>query len=415
MIPSIIRIKGDRLPDSPGVYLMKDAAGQVMYVGKAVSLKRRVSSYFERPHDQRKSDMIGRICEIDYIQTPTAIEALILEANLIKHFWPRFNVLEKDNKSFLYLVITREEFPKPLLVRGQDLDERARKTYKVIFGPYTNAGSLRAALEILRKIFPWSTCKPGQKRPCFYVHLRQCPGVCVNAIDRKTYGEIIRDFISFFSGHKEKIIRAYRRNMKAAAKARRFEEAASLRDKIHALEHIQDVAVIKRDHESVGVEFPVNLFGRIEGYDVSNISGTSSVASMIVFENGAPNKTEYRKFRIKTIRGANDVASLREVLTRRFRRESWRRPDLILIDGGLAQVHAAESVIRKLDLPLPVVGIAKGSERKRNDLICSAGHQELCELCAPYLDLLIRVRDEAHRFAISYHRNLRGRRSIGRG
>jgi excinuclease ABC subunit C len=152
----------------------------------------------------------------------------------------------------------------------------------------------------------------------------------------------------------------------------------------------------------------VNLFGRIEGYDISNISGTSSVASMVVFENGAPAKAEYRKFRIKSVIGPNDVASIRETLMRRFR-NSWRKPDLLLIDGGLPQVHAAESVVHELGLGLPVVGIAKGPERKRDDLICSRNNLELCRLCEQYKDILVRVRDEAHRFAIAYHRRLRGR------
>lgn len=414
MIPAIVKVKNNDLPDTPGVYLMKDAGGKVIYVGKATSLKRRVSSYFQRPHDARIDEMVHLIRRIDYIQKPTAIEALILEANLIKYYWPKYNVMQKDNKSFLYLVITKEDFPRPLLIRGTQLDEESAKKYKAVFGPYTSPKSLRAALDLLRKVFPWSTCEPGRKRPCFYVHLKQCPGVCVNLADKKTYNKTIRDLIKFFEGKKDDLLKQYRREMKAAAKEKRFEDAAELRNKISFLEHIRDVAILKREDADVDKikmgEAAVNLFGRIEGYDISNISGTSTVASMVVFENGAPAKSEYRKFRIKTVTGSNDVAAIRETLMRRFR-NPWRHPDLLLIDGGLPQVNAAETVVHQLNLGLPVIGIAKGPERKRNDLICSKQNLELCHLCEQYKDLLVQVRDEAHRFAIKYHRKVRGMRT----
>ncbi len=427
MLPTHLKVKNGELPETPGVYLMKDEHGTILYVGKAVSLKRRVLQYFTRPHGRHIEEMLQHLKEIDYIEQPTAIEALILEANLIKHYLPKYNIEQKDNKTFLYLVITKEDFPKPLLMRGQDLPDDSAKRFKAVFGPYTSGASLRAALDIVRKVFPWSMCEPGQKRACFYVHLKQCPGVCVNAIDKKSYSKTIRDLISFFSGHKEELLRKYKREMKAAAKDLRFEEAAALQKKVFFLEHIQDVAVLKReDDRGIGARYTVptqgvvNLFGRIEGYDISNISGTFSVASMVVFENGAPAKAEYRKFRIKTVVGANDVASLREVITRRFRHDSssnspsvggrnWRRPDLLLIDGGLPQVYAVEATLKELNVNIPVIGIAKGPERKRNDLICSPINQELCDLCKKHQTLLEKVRDEAHRFAITYHRKVRGR------
>lgn len=412
MIPPTIKIKNHTLPDTPGVYLMKDEAGTVIYVGKATSLKRRVRQHFERPHNALIAEMTKIVSRIDYIEKPTVLEALILEANLIKYYWPKYNVKDKDDRSFLYLVVTKEDFPKPLIVRGSDLDEASSKKYSAIFGPYTSSRSLRAALDLVRRVFPWSTCEPGQKRPCFYVHLKQCPGVCVNAIEKTAYRKIMRDLIKFFAGKKNTLLVSYRRSMKRAAKEKLFEEAAIWRNKIYFLEHIQDVAILKREDDDVDKiklgETAVNIFGRIEGYDISNISGTSSVASMVVFENGAPAKAEYRKFRIKSVVGSNDVASLRETLMRRFR-NSWRKPDLLLIDGGWPQVHAAERVVRQLGLGLPVIGIAKGVERKRNDLICSPQNLELCHICEKYLDLLVAVRDEAHRFAIAYHRQVRGR------
>jgi excinuclease ABC subunit C len=236
--------------------------------------------------------------------------------------------------------------------------------------------------------------------------------VCISAVDKKTYQKGIRDLIKFFEGKKDDLLKQFRREMKLAAKEKRFEEAANLRNKIYFLEHIQDVAVLKREDADVDRikmgEAAVNLFGRIEGYDISHVSGTSQVASMVVFENGAPAKAEYRKFRIRSVVGSNDVAALREAITRRFR-NTWRRPDLLLIDGGLPQVHAVEEAVHELGIGIPVIGIAKGPERKRNDLICSKRNMELCQLCEQYADLLVAVRDEAHRFAVAYHRKVRSR------
>ncbi len=416
MFPAYVKIKNDELPDSPGVYLMKNEEGKIIYVGKATSLKRRVSSYFQRPQDARISQMVSEIREIDYIQKPTAIEALILEANLIKYYFPPYNIKEKDNKSFLYLVITNEEFPKPLLVRGKDLGEDSSKKYKAVFGPYTSPRSLRAALDLIRKAFQWSTCESGQSRACFYYHLKLCPGVCIGAISKKDYAKIIRDLIKFFDGKKDDLLKQYHKEMKAASKKEEFEEAAAIRNKIFFLEHIQDIAVLKREDEDVDKiregEAPVNVFGRIEGYDISNISGTSTVSSMVVFENGAPAKTEYRKFRIRTVKGSNDVASMKETLTRRFRND-WRHPDLILIDGGWPQVNAAIEVIHQFDLGIPVVGLAKGPDRDKDELICNQNNLEICAVCERHKAILVAVRDEAHRFAITYHRKVRGRRMLG--
>ncbi|RIL01230.1 hypothetical protein DCC77_01685 [Candidatus Uhrbacteria bacterium] len=410
MIPKTVRIKGKTLPDTPGVYLMKDAKGKVMYVGKASSLNKRVNQYFQKAHDARIEDMVRQIRSIEYIQRDTALEALILEANLIKFYWPPYNVLGKDNKSFLYLAITKEEYPRPIFVRGHDLGEDASKTYKAVFGPYTSPRSLRAALDVLRKVFAWTSCTPGMKRPCFYYHLKQCPGVCIGVADKESYQKTIRDLIRFFEGKKDVLLRDFRKHMRRAAKEHRFEEAAAYRNKIFFLEHIQDVAILKREHEAVDKilegETSVNIFGRIEGYDVSNISGTSTVASMVVFEQGAPAKSEYRKFRIRSVRGSDDIASLRETLIRRFRNR-WKHPDIILIDGGKGQVNIATSVLRHLNLAIPVIGMAKGRTRKKTDLVCDDTNLELCKLCQKYLNLFIQVRDEAHRFAIAYHRKVR--------
>ena len=412
-------------PETPGVYIMKDAAGRVLYVGKAGNLRRRVSSYFERPHDVRIQTLVTKIAHIDFEQKDTALEALIREAELIKTIVPPFNVREKDDKSFLYFEITREKFPRVLLVRGSGVANEGRGGVKssvgggVVqgkrFGPFTSASSAREALRILRRIFPWSTHDPDEigtmKRPCFNYEIGLCPGTCVGAI---THGDYIKniDWLElFFEGKKVRIIRALEKDMKAAAKNQEFERAESLRRQMFALKHIQDTALIS-DNEvlmargvGTGTGSALKDGYRIEGYDISNISGTSAVGSMVVFVDGEPDKNEYRKFKIRSIFQPNDVGMLKEVLERRFARTDWPMPDLVLVDGGLAQVNTARRVLLRAGIKIPIVGIAKGPRRDRNDIIglVPKGVQKT---------ILIKVRDEAHRFAIGYHRALRRVRAL---
>ncbi len=407
-------------PDTPGVYLMKDGDGRVLYVGKAGNLKRRVSSYFLRPHDARLERLVSEIRSIDYRETDTAIEALILEAELIKKLSPPFNVREKDDKSFLYVEIAKGKFPRVLLVRGRDAENGAR------FGPFTSASSIREALKILRRIFPWSNHTEKQEarskkqgaektRPCFEYELGLCPGTCVHAISQSDYRKNINNLKLFLGGEKKKVVRNLEKEMAAASKHLEFEKAEKLRRRMFALQHIHDVALINESEiENWKLEIG-NSAKRIEGYDISNISGTSAVGSMVVFENGEPDKNEYRKFKIRTVVGSNDVGMLKEVLHRRFIRatpgsatgkDNWPLPNLILIDGGRGQVSAAKAVLLETMLKIPVIGIAKGAKRKRNDII---------GFVPTWTDkkTLVRVRDEAHRFAIGYHKKVRGREFIG--
>lgn len=383
---------------------MKDSAGKILYVGKAGNLRRRVSSYFERPHDVRIQTLVRHIAAIDHRDTDTAIEALILEAELIRKNLPPFNVKEKDDKSFLYIEITKEKFPRVLLVRGKDItgedDKQGRR-----FGPFTSASNAREALRVLRKIFPWSTHDPKKigtfKRPCFDYEIGLCPGTCIGTISRTDYLKNIARLKLFLQGKKTRVIRSLERDMTVAGKKLAFERAAKLRGQVFALKHIEDTAFIS-DSEIVMPKtgaLPAHSF-RIEGYDISNISGTSAVGSMVVFENGKPDKNEYRKFKIRTVVGSNDVGMLTEVLTRRFKRTDWPMPDLVLIDGGLPQTNAAYRTMRSAGAKIPIVGLAKGPERKRNDIIGAVPK-------SVSLRTLIQVRDEAHRFAISYHKALR--------
>ncbi len=399
---------------------MHDAKGLLLYVGKAANLNRRVTSYFTRPHDSRIQAMVQQIARIEYEETGTAIEALIREAALIKERMPPYNVKDKDNKSFLHVVITKEEFPRVLLARGKDLHEnvlneqKEKVPAKKVFGPFTSASNIREALRIIRRLFPYSTHTPSQihlgSRPCFDCQIGLCPGVCAGVVSKKEYQKTIKHLILFLEGKKARIVKALEKDMVKASKKQEYEAATYLRGKIFALQHIQDVALISDteivdpnnpdsggDKASRGL--PAKKGYRIEGYDISNISGTSSVGSMVVFVNGQPDKNEYRKFKIKSVEGPDDFAMMEEVLTRRFRND-WPLPDLVLVDGGKGQVSMAKRVVRQFNLKIPVIGLAKGPERKRNDIIGIAP-------AGISLATLIKVRDEAHRFAIGYHKSLR--------
>lgn len=436
MIPASLRIKNGQLPDSPGVYFYYDAAGTLLYIGKATSLKKRVGSYFAKAHDARIEELVRSIARIDYIETPTVIEALVLEANQIKAHQPPFNILQRDDKSFLYLCVTNEDFPQPVLLRGWDLERmgiqpfsrtlsvKARRKFLAVFGPYVSGRSLRMALDMIRKTIPWSTCAPSADgRPCFDAQIGKCPGVCSGTMTKKAYRAIMRQFVLFFSGKKEQLLRQLTRDMVRAAREKRFEDAARLRNRVFALEHIQDVALITKDDMpripvvARGAGF-IDVNGRIEAYDIAHISGTSNAASMAVFVQGKPQKSSYRKFRIKGFEGANDVAAMQEVLRRRLQRnarspEAWPLPDLMIIDGGELQIAAVQEVLDALKVRVPIIGIAKGFDRKQDRLVYDETNEALRRIAAHEKDLLAAVRDEAHRFAGAYHRVLRSRRSLG--
>lgn len=391
------------LPESPGVYIFRDARGRALYVGKAANIRRRVKSYFQKSQDNKIEKLLAETKKIDYEKTDTAIEALILEAELIKKLKPPFNSREKDDKSFLYVDITKDEFPQVILSRGRaappkNLDKR--------YGPFTTASHIREALRIIRRIFPFSIHEKEKvgvmKRPCFDYEIGLCPGTCIGSADRREYLKDIKNIKLLFEGKKKRILASLEKEMKEASAKLDFERAEKLKRRIFALKHIADIALITDERRAM----PETGEGmrRIEGYDISNISGASAVGSMVVFTGGVPDKDEYRKFRIRTVAGANDVAMLTEMLFRRLDNQ-WRLPDLILVDGGRGQVNAMLRVLKSRSLKIPVVGIAKGPTRKKNEVV-----GEIPSWTS--LDELIRVRDEAHRFAIGYHKRVRSREFI---
>jgi len=322
-----------------------------------------------------------------------------LEADLIKKHMPPYNIREKDDTSFQYVIITKEKFARVLLIRGKNKKDFK---YQSIYGPFVSSTDIKAALRIIRRIFPFNIHPADEvgtfARPCFDAQVGLCPGTCVGAIPRDVYVKTIRNIKLLFGGKVRKMIKILKKEMNEASKKLDFEKAAKLRGQIFGLEHVQDTSFIKED-ELLSSERPMPK--RIEGYDISNISGEAAVGSMVVFRGDRADKSQYRKFKIKTIEGSDDTGMIAEVLSRRFSGVMpGAMPDLILIDGGRGQVNAAQKVLNEKRIDIPVIGIAKGPERKRNDII-----GKLPEWAVE--KTLIKVRDEAHRFAVNYHRKLR--------
>jgi excinuclease ABC subunit C len=390
-----LKDKIKNFPEKPGVYLMENKKGEIIYVGKAANLKKRVSSYFLKAHDARIEKLISEIFNINYFTTQNVLEALILESNLIKKYKPKYNIKEKDDKSFLYVLITKEKYPRVILVRGKEINNFKGK----FFGPFVSASSIREALKIIRKIFPYNLHSEKELmklRPCLDYQIGLCPGACAGKITPQDYKKnIIKNISLIFEGKLSKLIKKLKKEMMEYSNKLDFEKAEKIKRQIFALEHIKDVSLISQDDFYLNQEKKQ----RIEGYDISNISGDWATGSMVVFYDGKPQKSEYKKFKIKNVKGINDVAMLKEILERRFRHKEWELPDIILIDGGKSQVNIAKNILKKMNLNIPVVGIAKGPKRKNNDFY---GDVDLANK-----NLMIKVRDEAHRFALKYHRFLR--------
>ena len=403
------------LPSHPGVYLFKNSAGKILYVGKALNLRNRVKSYFRGINSNPKINLlVASTRDIDWIQVDSSLEALILEADLIKKNKPKFNTQLKDDKDYLYIKIPREPFPRVLTARKHDL-----KNAKYFFGPYPSSKSVRTTLKILRPIFPFRTCKVNQGKACFYYHLGLCPGVCVGKINETQYLKNLKNIVSFLNGQKNDVLAKLEKEMKEFSIKREFEKAATVRNQIKSIQYVTaktyDISEYLnnkygleniRERELINLTKILDLKNvpkRIEGYDISNIQGNLAVGSMVVFTEGESDKNEYRRFRIKTVKKISDVDMIKEVLTRRFK-NSWAQPDLIIVDGGKAQLNASFSTLRNSKVKTPVVALAK-----KNEEIFTIERKKpiKLELNSEALHIVQRLRDEAHRFAHSYHSLLR--------
>lgn len=387
------------LSSSPGVYFFRDKTGKILYIGKAVNLKRRVSSYFQKRHiDPRIEELAGKIIKIDYQKTDSVVEALILESNLVGKYQPKYNIKLKDDKSFANILITDEKYPRVLIIRPTDREKiKARR----IFGPYTSKLEAQMAIDMIVKIFGHDGRNRDTSSLYRSYYIKGYASGKIGDISKADYRKIIDNIKLFLQGKKRNIIKRLKKEMSSEAKNMNFEIAAEKRNQIFALGHIQDVAFIK-DKDILSKSF-VKFPTRAEAYDISNISGDLAVGSMVVFSSGKSNKNEYRKFKIKTVQGANDIAMLREVFERRFRHSEWPKPDLVIIDGGQGQKNVAQIVLKKYKPDIPIAAIAKGPDRKGEKLFFSAPKGYIF----PDVGFIKKMRDEAHRFAINYHRSLR--------
>jgi len=527
-------------PESPGVYLLKDAKGRVLYVGKARVLRDRLQTYIQPKDDPRLRSLVSKVADLETVITRSEVEALVLEENFIKFKKPRYNVRLRDDKKFPYLKITASElFPRIFVTRNLKDDG------SVFFGPYTSAKELRRALKAVKRIFRMRTCKyrlPDDKpaRPCLDFELSRCSGPCADKVTREQYADQVKDVVRFLSGRSDELIEQVEQRMWAASKAQEFETAAVLRDQLLALRDIQrnqqavmpdktsrDIiglarggktavaalfrvregkivsreeypltagenapdsellsAVVRSVHththdipEEIILPAPIEdavalegLFaekrGRkvkilvpergekvrlaelaranaekalvelrpeervpagnrelaeilglsvvprlIEGVDISNTQGTNAVGSIVVFRDDKPTKQQYRLFKIRTVTGSNDFAMMEEVLARRVRgllEKSRPLPDLVLVDGGKGQLSSAVKAYGQFDAEIPILGLAK----RTDTLYYDDGREITIPVTSPALKLLKRIRDESHRFAITFHRKLRGKKMV---
>ncbi len=416
------------LPDVPGVYLFtlgKGRAKKVLYVGKATSLRDRTRSYFDddliATRGPRIVDMVTLADGIEYETTPTVLEALVREAALIREHRPKANAMGKDDKSFLYAVITNETIPRVLAIRGTDIDFRGKKMLRpsvvklrAIHGPFPSGYQLREALRLIRKIFPFfDTEKPveelgkhGRAKVEFNRQIGQYPKkgesgtLGEDRTARRHYLQSIRNVSLFLSGRVKTLRQTLERDMRAAVKAERFEDAAKIRNQLFALDHVQDVSLIKEDWQREKER--QSGMGRIEGFDTAHLSGTNAIGVMTVLEDARPAKKHYRSFNIRGVQKNDDIASLKEVLIRRFGHSEWPYPKAIVIDGGKTHKKAAETVLAEMGIRIPVAAVVK-DERHRPREVIGGMRAGISDADA------VLVNAEAHRFSITLHRKARSR------
>jgi len=417
-------------PTTPGVYLMKDLSGRVIYIGKAKNLRSRAGSYFLKAatEDFRTADWIGDIADIDFVGCDSEVDALLTEARLVKDIQPKNNRDLKDDKSFPYLMIsTREDFPRVEITR-----EPKQKGVK-LYGPFTSAGALRGAIQVLQRIFKFRTCslditENDEKwrwfRPCLLASIQQCTAPCNLRISKADYRRDVKRLITFLDGGKTKLMREMNAEMMEASKSLKFERAAALRDEIQMLERLDERGDLEANAQPevfyidpkkglTGLRKVLGLAETprvIEGVDIAHLGGGETVASLVQFIDGLPFKPGYRRFRIRDVDGIDDFRSIYEVVSRRFRRladDHGTFPDILLIDGGKGQLNAALAAFRDQELTPPtLISLAK-----RDEEIFRPGESEPLKLSrnAFALRLLQYVRDESHRFAQHYHHLLRNK------
>ncbi|MDB5186425.1 MAG: putative excinuclease subunit domain protein [Candidatus Saccharibacteria bacterium] len=429
------------LPREPGVYFHKNAAGEIIYIGKAARLSNRVRQYFQksRARDPKTEALVEEIADVEWVTVETELDALFVEAELIRRYMPRYNILLRDDKSMTYIRINDKDAHPTVTLTRRPLDDGAK-----YFGPYFSALSLRKALKYLRRIFPFSTHTSAiPKRDCLQAHLGLCPGLESDPGKLKKYRDDLKKLMQYFKGERVALMREIERDMNKAAKEQDFEVAAKYRNQLYSLRSLTkqivfgdrellDISKDKGLTELTSILGLLKIPRRIEGYDISHMQGTDNVASMVVFVSGVPDKAAYRKFKLR-IPGNDDFAHMNEAITRRLgekNRKDWGMPDVFLIDGGKGQLSAAIKARDAAGIKTPMIGLAKREEeivihfehsgvafnrmaaQRMGAIVTESDDFALILLPknSHVVKLLQRIRDESHRFAVSYHSVLKTKR-----
>lgn len=435
------------MPEKPGVYMYLDNNGTIIYVGKAKNLKSRVSSYFVNSNllGEKTRVLVSQIHKIKIVEVESELESLLLEVFYIKKYEPRYNVRMTDGKSYPLICVTmKNEYPTLLFARHPD------EKNSVYFGPFPNSGSVKLVLKTIRRVFPFVSVRNHPKRVCLYHHLGLCP--CPPVFDspelKKEYRKNIRQIIRILEGESQKVLKDLEKEREQASKNEEFEKAAELQRRIQALQYItqpfhrpfeydinpnlrtdlrekelKELRLIL-EHNGYTFEKPIK---KIECYDISHIQGTNTTASLVVFIDGERDSSLYRRFKIRLEKTPDDFASMQEVLTRRLKHTEWEYPDLFIVDGGKGQVSSTLEVFKEKGIEIPLIGLAKRIEtivipldhpKVNSDNLPTKDKDRFREVVIPHsvgaIKLLQRIRDEAHRFAITYHRNLRSKNSLPR-
>ncbi len=360
-------------PKSPGIYFWLNKNKESIYIGRANNLRQRLSQYWQKNIDSKTWEMLKNANDLKYQETENILESIILEAKNIKKYWPLYNIKDRDNRSFIYVLIDKNQYPKIKLIRERQIDNLNKKDFH-IYGPYQSFKLINTALKLIRKIFPYSLCQQNQGKPCFDRQIGLCPGLCTGEIDAKTYNKNIENIKLVLDGQKDKVLEKLKKNNP---------------EKALALKHIQDVSLLEKEFSLENQNFQ-----RIEAYDISHWQGKNSYGSMVTMEKGRINKSQYRLFKIKSTQNGNDEEALLEVLLRRLKHSEWTFPDLIVIDGGRPQVYFLQ---KQLNNKFNLVGISKYQDDKL--VFPKNTNEESKKDIKKIKSQLITLRDESHRFS----------------
>lgn len=422
------------LPPAAGVYVFVGLKNEMLYIGKAVNIKERVKNHFSQP-GFKDNIFLPETVKIGYIATSSEIEALILEAELIKKYQPRYNTMWKDSKNYFYVAITKEKFPRVFITHQTSLIASDSKKQPADFlGPFVDGQSLKLTLQLLRKIFPYRSCNKMPKKPCLWFGLKRCSAPCLigssllaqqSSEQTRIYRQNIRGLVKILQGRKARVMDQFKQEMEKLSREQQYETAAQVRNKLLAFESILNNAHILKPPKTpldwqvvepllqqlVGLSAPIS---RLEGYDISNIQGQQATGSMIVFANGQPSKKNYRKFKIKMAAKPNDTAMIKEVIRRRLRHPEWPLPQVMLIDGGKGQLEAAIFARRGKKKTMPLLPKIMSLAKRNNELYLEGQTKPLLlkSLPSALANLILQMRDEAHRFAVSYHHKLRSNKML---